>query len=108
MKNCPAVFICSYNLKRYGKFDITKKICYNNSKKTERKIKMDEKTLKELGIERIKISYTPEDNFLKIRNEKDIADSVITEKFIYVKKFRIPLIGVNVWRKSERIYDNID
>ncbi|MCM1328700.1 MAG: hypothetical protein NC253_04590 [Ruminococcus sp.] len=68
---------------------------------------MDEKTLKELGIEKMKITYTTEDNFLKIRNDKDIADAVITEKFIYVKKFGIPLIGVNVWQKSEKISDNL-
>lgn len=56
-----------------------------------------------MAVQATKISFTTEDNFTKIHNKKDIADVVNTEKYTYVKKFRVPLIGVNIWCRTERI-----
>lgn len=56
-----------------------------------------------MAVQATKISFTTEDNFPKIRNKNDIADVVNTEKYTYVKKFRVPLLGINIWRRTERI-----
>lgn len=42
--------------------------------------------------------YTTEDNFLRIRNDHDIADIVYTEKGTYYKEYRF--LAMNVWRKE--------
>lgn len=42
--------------------------------------------------------YTTEDNFLRIRNDRDIPGIVYTEKYVYHKEYSF--LGINIWRKE--------